>query len=94
MILKIQIYSFVVSFVYGIIFYLLLELNSKVLYSSHIIIKVITSFLFVMFNCLLYFIILMHINNGYIHVYFFMCILFGYLMCKVIYKRFVKRDKL
>ena len=94
MLLKIQIYSFLVSFIYGIIFYLLLELNSKMIYSSHLFVKIISSFLFVMFNCLLYFIILMYVNNGYIHIYFFFCLLLGYFVCKVLYKKFVNQKKL
>ena len=92
MVLKIQIYSFFVSFVYGIIFYLLLELNSKFVYSSNLFIKIIFSSFFVLFNCLLYFIILLFVNNGYIHFYFFICLILGYLMCKVIYKKIVKRN--
>lgn len=90
MVLKVQIISFVVSFCYGIFFYLLLELNSKLLYSSHFLVRIIVSFLFVLFHTLLYFLIMMKINYGYIHIYFFLCIVGGYLVCKVIYKKFVK----
>ena len=92
MVLKVQIISLVVSFCYGIFFYLLLELNSKFLYSSNIMIKVIFSFLFVMFHTLLYFLILMKINYGYIHFYFFLCIILGYILCKVVYKKIVKKS--
>ena len=91
MVLKVQIISLVVSFCYGIFFYLLLELNSRFLYSSNIMIKVICSFLFVMFHTLLYFLILMRINYGYIHFYFFLCIILGYILCKVVYKKIVKK---
>lgn len=90
MALRIQLLSFFVSFCYGIFFYLLLELNSRFLYSSHFVVKILVSFLFVMFHTLLYFLILMKINNGYIHIYFFLCILLGYVLCKILYKRFVK----
>lgn len=91
MILGVQVISLVVSIGYGIFFYLTLELNSRFIYSSHLLVRVIVSFLFVMFHTLLYFLILMCINNGYVHIYFFLCILLGYIMCKVVYKRFVKR---
>ena len=93
MILKVQVISLVVSFCYGIFFYLMLELNSKFLYDSRILVRIIVSFLFVFVNTLLYFLILMKCNNGYVHVYFFLCILAGYLSCKVIYKKFVKGNK-
>ena len=92
MVLKVQIISLVVSFCYGIFFYLLLELNSKFLYSSHIVVRIIVSFLFVMFHTLLYFLILMKINYGYIHFYFFLCIILGYILCKVVYKKIVKKS--
>lgn len=72
----------------------MLEINSKFLYTSRLLFQIIFSFLFVLFNTLLYFIILMKINYGYIHIYFFLALLGGYLICKVLFKRFVKSDKL
>lgn len=93
MLLKVQMISLFVSFCYGVFFYLMLELNSKVLYDSRLIVRIIVSFLFILFHTLLYFLILMKINYGYIHVYFFLCMFAGYLICKVLYKRFVKRSK-
>ncbi len=89
--LRIQLISLIVSFLYGGFFYLLLELNSKFLYSSNLVVKIVVSFLFVMFNVLLYFLILMKINYGYVHLYFFLCIILGYFVCKVVYKKIVKR---
>lgn len=94
MVLGVQIISLIVSFCYGFFFFLTLEFNAKLIYSDSLFIRVIISFLFVIFHTLLYFLILMKINFGYIHIYFFICILFGYLMCKVIYKRFVNVRKL
>ena len=94
MYLKIQIYSFFVSFAYGIVFNLLLELNYKLIHSSNLFIKFFISFLFIIFNFLLYFIILLYVNNGYLHFYFFLCIFCGYLLCKVVYKKIVKRINL
>ena len=90
MILGVQVISLLISFCYGIFFCLTLELNSRFIYSSNLFVRIIYSLLFVAFHTLLYFIILMYINNGYIHIYFLLCILLGYFMCKVVYKRFVK----
>lgn len=91
MVLNIQLYSLGVSFLYGILLFVLLEISSKFIYSFNIWVKVIFSFLFVMFNTFLYFIILMYVNNGYVHLYFFLCILLGYVCSNLIYKRFGKR---
>ncbi len=89
--LHVQILSFAVSFFYGIFFEMFLGVSEKVLYSSKLLVKIIGSFLFVMFHTLLYFIILIKINNGILHIYFFLCIILGYtLMCQVRKKFFRK----
>ena len=90
--LNIQVLSLVVSFGFGIYLYILLELCYRFLTSSSLIIKSLSSLIFVLFNSLLYFIILLYINNGYIHLYFFLSMLFGYILCKVIYKWFVNKN--
>lgn len=90
--LSIQVLSLVVSFWFGIYIYILLELCYRFLTSSSLIIKILSSLIFVLFNSLLYFIILLYINNGYIHLYFFLSMLLGYILCKVIYKWFVKKN--
>ena len=92
MILRIQIFSLLYSFFYGIVFYILLEINHKILYNGKLFYRIIISFLFVIFASLLYFIILMKINYGYIHFYFFLCIILGYILCKVVYKKIVKKS--
>lgn len=92
MVLKMQLYSFGVSFLYGFVFFVLLEINSRFIYSSSVIVKIISSLLFIIFNTFLYFIILMKVNNGYIHVYFFLCMILGYVLCKVLYKKICKRN--
>ena len=89
--LKIQIFSFAVSFVYGMFYYLMLDVNSGYIYMSFKVIKILVSFLFVISMSLLYFLILLYINNGYLHFYFFLCIIFGYLVCKVVMKKIVNR---
>ena len=94
MILKIQIFSLLYSFIYGIIFYILLEVNQKFLYEGNIVYRIIISFLFVIFISLLYFLILIKINNGILHLYFFLTMFTGYLLSFVIYKKLiVKKNK-
>ena len=94
MVLSVQIISLIVSFCYGFFFCFILELSSKFIYSRNLIIRIFYSFLFILLNSLFYFLILIKINYGYVHVYFFICMLVGYLLCKVVYKKIVKRDKL
>ena len=89
-----QISTIIFSFIYGIIFYILLEINYKYIYCGKTIYKIIVTFLFVMCNTLLYFIILKKINHGIIHIYFLICILTGYILSNFVYKKLiVKKNK-
>lgn len=87
MILRIQIYSLLFSFFYGIFVFFLLELNYKLLYTGKMLYKIIISFLFVMFISLLYFYGLLKINNGIIHIYFLFSLFTGYMLSFVIYRK-------
>ena len=93
MILKIQILSLLYSFLFGNILFWLLEINYKFLYEGKIFYRTIISFLFVIAMSLLYFFGLMFINNGILHIYFFIIILVGYLSSFVIYNKFVCKKK-
>ena len=91
--LNIQIYSLLFSFLYGIIFYILLEINYRFLFEGKIIYRIIISFLFVMVLSLVYFLILLKINNGVLHLYFFLSMFTGYLLSFVIYKKLIVKRK-
>ena len=89
-----QITTILFSSVYGVILYILLEINYKFIYKSRIIYRIIVTFLFVIFNTLLYFIILRKINYGIVHMYFLLCIFTGYILSNFVYKKFiVKKNK-
>lgn len=85
MILKIQIYSIVYSFIFGIIFYFILELNNKFIYNANLLLKLISSFLVSIFCAILYFILLLKINNGILHLYFFFSLIMGYIITRFTY---------
>lgn len=91
--LNIQIYSLLFSFLYGIILYILLEINYRFLFEGKIIYRVIISFLFVMVLSLVYFLVLLKINNGVLHLYFFLSMFTGYLLSFVIYKKLIVKRK-
>ena len=76
--LDIQIKSIVFSFLYGVFFSFLLNLNYKFIYYSKGITKVLINIFFVVDNVLLYFIILRYINNGIVHFYFLLSLVIGY----------------
>ena len=76
--IDIQIKSIAFSFLYGMFFSFLLNLNYKFIYYSKGIAKVLINIFFVVDNVLLYFIILRYINNGIVHFYFLLSLVIGY----------------
>lgn len=75
--LDIQIKSIIFSFLYGIFFSLLLNVNYKFIFDSKGIKKLLINAFFIIDNVLLYFIILRHINDGIIHFYFLLSLVLG-----------------
>ena len=84
-----QIITIVFSFIYGILFYILLEINYKYIYTGNKLYRIIVTFLFVICNTLLYFIILRKINYGIVHIYFLSCIFTGYILSNFVYKKLI-----
>lgn len=89
--LSIQIYSLIYSLIYGGIFYLLLDLFNKFTSMKKVYLKVILSWIFVTGMAILYFIGLLYINNGVLHIYFLLSIVCGYIVVYLILKRFTHR---
>ena len=76
--LKTQLYSIFFSFCFGSLFYFFVVLFKKFVYSKKIILEILSVALLSIFSCLIYFIIIKKINNGIIHFYFILSIIFGY----------------
>ena len=88
MTLKIQIISLIVSFLYGIFFSFLLNINYKIIYNNNKFIKIFGTFLFIVFNSLLYFLILLKVNNGIVHIYCILSLICGFIFhTSFLYKR-------
>lgn len=82
--LKIQCFSFLFSFLFGIFFFLILYFHRKFLFTNLKIFKFINPFVFVLDMSLLYFLGLKKINEGKIHIYFLFVFLIGcYCSCKI-----------
>ena len=87
MALSIQLKVLITSFVYGILFSYVVKMQYKLLFKGKLWYKILVNFLFVIDNCLLYFIILKTINNGIFHIYFFFLLILGYLFGNYLIKR-------
>lgn len=88
--LNIQLISIVFSFIYGMFFSFLLNLNYKYLYKSSGVVKIFINLIFIYDNTLLYFIILRYINNGILHYYFIIFILLGFSFINKVSSKIIK----
>lgn len=82
--LLIQIKSILMSFGYGIVFFIFVSVNYKFLYCKGLGLKIIINMLFILVNVIFYFMLLRLVNNGVVHIYFLFSILGGYLLAKLL----------
>ena len=73
--LKLQIYSFVFSFLFGIILSVFTNLNYGLLFNKNKKIKILGNFLFLFDFSLIYFLGIKLINNGILHIYFLLLLI-------------------
>lgn len=93
---KLQIISFIVSFLFGIFFYLTSLLNYKIIKKHSKVIKYLITFVYIIDISLLYVLLMYKVNYGIIHIYFiivlFLGFLFGNKYCKYL-RKFCKIKK-
>lgn len=88
--LKIQIISLIFSFLYGILFSLLINFHYSLLFSKKKLLQVFFTFLFLLDMALLYFLIIRIINQGIIHIYFYLVLFLGFYLSFPILKKIRK----
>ena len=76
---KIQLLSFLVSFLFGIFFCFTNYGNKKLIYNKKIIFQYIITFLYMINITLIYIVVLYKVNIGIFHIYFLIMVLLGYL---------------
>ena len=91
--LSIQLYSIIYSFFWGIILYYLLYLLDYILFKKHFLFQLFVSLFFLMLLSIIYFIGILFINNGWLHLYFFFSILLGYCLVFFLHFTFVNKKK-
>ena len=95
---KIQLVSFLVSFLFGIFLYFTSLLNYKFIQKLSIFIKYVVTFVYIVDVALLYVLFMYKINYGVIHIYFLLLLFCGFLfgffyskklrkICKVLTKK-------
>lgn len=89
----VQIKTIIFSFLFGIFFSIMLGLNYKYITGSRKFLSIILTFMFVIVNVLLYFIIMKKINDGIFHQYEVLFIILGFLFENLIYRLVYKKLK-
>lgn len=87
--IKIQLFCFIISFIYGFLIDRLMNWHIKKLQKENLIIKLIICILLTYIIVISYVDIIYFINNGNFHIYFILLIIIGIIVSKNI-KRFVK----
>lgn len=96
---KLQLISFLVSFLFGIFFYFTSLLNHKIIKKHSVVLQYIITFVYILDVSLLYILLMYKVNFGVIHIYFigmlFLGFAFGCVYCKKLRKFCkVKKNKL
>lgn len=90
----IQVISFLISFIYGVIFYLFTRFNKFMLSNKNNVIKLLVTLVFVIDMVILYIYIMYKVNFGMIHPYFVAVVLIGYVVMMFLYDKcilFIKK---
>ncbi len=78
----IQLKSLIFSFIFGIFFSIFTCINYNNLNNKNNLFKIAFTIIFVIDNILLYLLLLIKVNGGYVHIYFIFCVILGYLFAQ------------
>lgn len=78
--LIVQIISMIFSFLFGIFLYFMFIINYKYLFIKRYRLKMLYYMSMFLFVSIFYFIVLKYINNGILHLYFLLLLIFGFLV--------------
>ena len=85
-----QLFIIIISFIYGIGFYLLAKYNQWITKNLSTFLKYIVTFIFILDVVIIYIYIIYQINSGIFHIYFLLSMLLGYIMIGYFYQNIVK----
>lgn len=86
-----QLLSFFVSFIFGIVFCLITILNFKLIKSLKRYVQHLLTFIYVIDMVIIYIILLYHLNKGYFHIYFIALVFIGFFCGFIIYKKLLSK---
>lgn len=83
---SLQLLSFLVSFLYGMFFFLVTVFHFKVVQKYPVIFQYFSSFLFILDVVLIYLILFYHLNDGVFHIYFIFFVFLGFFVMHIVSK--------
>ena len=83
---KMQLISFLISFLYGMLFYYLTFINFNLIKDLKKIFQHILTFIYVLDMTFIYIIIFYKLNNGYFHIYFILTVILGFILSFIMSK--------
>lgn len=90
---SLQLLSFLVSFLFGIVFSFFSRYHYDMVYSLKTLPRYVLTFLFILDMSLFYILLLYYVNDGTVHLYFVAVTFLGYFLEKVLspyVKKYVK----
>ena len=90
---SLQIISILISFLFGIFFYLFSRIHFSCVSKSCLFFKFITTFLFVFDSVLAYVILFYYVNEGIFHIYFLLSVVLGYFLALSLHKSVKLKNK-
>lgn len=84
---KIQIVSFIFSFIFGGFFYIASKLNYKLIWKYPVVFRYLITIVFILDIALLYILAMYRINYGIIHIYFIIVLFLGFFLASIYSKK-------
>lgn len=84
-----QLLSFFISFIFGVLFYFFTMINFKLIKNLKRWIQHVLTFIYVLDVIIIYIIIFYHLNKGYFHVYFILVVILGFIFGYFLYKKLI-----
>ena len=91
---KLQIISFICSFLFGIFFYLTSFINYKLIYKYSTFLKYFITLIYILDISLLYLLIMYKVNYGIVHIYFILILFLGFWLSSIYFKKIKKICKI
>lgn len=91
--LNLQLKTILASLLFGIYFSFFISIIYKFLEHKNKLIKFLKTFIFIILNVYIYFLIIKKINNGIFHYYEILCIIVGVLFHSFIVKHIIVKYK-